>query len=672
MQLKVEEHISLSTFSHHKQFRSAAGGVLAALCGIVLWLNGAWENASYDALFRFGARPVTNQVTLILMDNEAHARLAQPRGQPWDRSLHANLLNRLAEDRCPLVVFDLFLKTPDDPTRDGSLAEAMRKQRQLVLMAMPSNYVAGLVSVDQPVQPAEPFLSAAKSRTGLTWLATNELDGVVRQHWPFPSPEGYPTLPWVAAHLAGAPLGEAREKRWLRYYGGPGPCQSLPYHRALSNAPGYFADKIVFIGSAPANRDAEGQGEKDRFRTPYTRWTGECAGGVEVLATEFLNLLNNDWLRRPPGWVELPLLVAMGMMLGGGLCRLRLWMATAVAAGIFVAIVCGAACLSYFSDYWFPWLVVAGGQTPVALVFAFATVRWRRQPAALMQTETTPPAPETRGYESPDYERFGPPFGEGGFGKVWVVRNAIGQWQALKEVYKDRFDDDSSRFDMEFNGIQNYKPVSHKHPGLLRIEFVSREKRAGFFYYVMELGDPLDPDSGWEQNPKLYRPLDLTHKREQAPRKRLPIRECAEIAIALSEALEFLHQEGLTHRDIKPANVIFVNGQPKLADAGTVTVLRPREEIHTRVVSRGFTPADEPGTRQADIFSLGKLLYVISTGRDAQDDFPALSTSLVDSSDDFMELNKVIVKACHPDLKRRYGAAEEMRTDLLKVLGALK
>jgi serine/threonine protein kinase len=305
----------------------------------------------------------------------------------------------------------------------------------------------------------------------------------------------------------------------------------------------------------------------------------------------------------------------------------------------------------------------------VALVWAFATVRWRPKPAAVSQPESiSHPAGEP---ETPDYERFGPPFGEGGFGKVWVVRNAIGQWQALKEVYKDRFHEDSSRFDMELNGIQNYKPVSHKHPGLLRIEFVSREKRGGYFYYVMELGDALDPD--WQRNPTLYKPLDLTSKRERAPRKRLPIRECTEIGIRLAEALGFLHREGLTHRDIKPANVLFVNGHPKLADAGTVTVLRPREKIQTRVMSRGFTPTDEPpGTRQADIFSLGKLLYVISTGRDPQDDFPALSTTLVDNSDDFMGLNKVIVKACHPDLRVRYGEAEELRQELLGVLSAMK
>jgi len=113
--------------------------VVAVLCGLLLWktpLGESWANVSYDYLFRFGARAVTNRVTLILMDNEAYAyeQFHQVRGQPWDRGLHARLLNRLADDGCPLVVFDSFFKRPQhDPTQDEALGEAMRRQQHIVL-----------------------------------------------------------------------------------------------------------------------------------------------------------------------------------------------------------------------------------------------------------------------------------------------------------------------------------------------------------------------------------------------------------------------------------------------------------------------------------------------------------------------------------------------------------
>ena len=119
-------------------FKSALGAAVAVLCGLMLWkmpLCESWVNASYDYLFRFGARAVTNRVTLILMDNEAFDHFHQIRGQPWDRGLHAQLLNRLADDGCALVVFDSFFRQPRDPTTDEALAEAMRRQQHIVLMA---------------------------------------------------------------------------------------------------------------------------------------------------------------------------------------------------------------------------------------------------------------------------------------------------------------------------------------------------------------------------------------------------------------------------------------------------------------------------------------------------------------------------------------------------------
>jgi serine/threonine protein kinase len=269
--------------------------------------------------------------------------------------------------------------------------------------------------------------------------------------------------------------------------------------------------------------------------------------------------------------------------------------------------------------------------------------------------------------DAPDYELFDPPFGEGAYGKVWIVRNAIGQWQALKVIYLSKFDNNTDPFDREFAGISRYKPISDKHDGLLRVDFVTR-KREGYFYYVMELGDALVP--GWEREPASYKPRDLVSVRAQAPNKRVPVRECIRIGIALSDALEFLHQQGLTHRDIKPQNIIFVKGQPKLADVGLTAEIRPAEAERTYVGTPGFMPPppERPGTVQADIYALGMVLYVMSTGR-APTFFPEIATTLVQNPEptDFFPLNKVILTACEPDIARRYQSAAEMR-EALKAL----
>jgi len=73
-----------------------------------------------------------------------------------------------------------------------------------------------------------------------------------------------------------------------------------------------------------------------------------------------------------------------------------------------------------------------------------------------------------------------------------------------------------------------------------------------------------------------------------------------------------MHSAGLVHRDIKPSNIIFVNGKPKLADIGLVVSLG---DARSFVGTEGYVPPEGPGTIHADIYSLGKVLYEISTGQ---------------------------------------------------------
>jgi CHASE2 domain-containing sensor protein len=623
-------------------------------------LGEGFANASYDYLVRFGTRAVTNKVVLVLMDNQAYNALHQSRDRAWDRALHAKLLDRLAGDGCPLVVFDVIFRTPGDSETDKRLAEALKRPACVVLAADQARLAHPGMDAESPMLPMELLLAAARTNWGVAWLDP-DLDLTVRRHWPFPSPGLCHSLPWTAASLAGASLEATPQERWLRYYGygSEGAWSSFSYHSALATATNYFRDKIVFIGNKPQTTLPDR--EIDKFRTPYTGWTGEASGGVEILVTEFLNLMNGDWLRRPAWPVEALVLTLTGVFLGGGLCQFRRLPAFGIACGAALVWTIAAVGLSYFTNFWVPWLVVVGGQVPCALAWAMLPAK------AHFQTQLSPTKPfvltfpDEKPPDAPEYELFDKPFGEGGFGRVWLARNAIGQWQALKAVYQAKFGDNPGPYEAEFKGLQKYKPVSEKHPGLLRIDLVSRKKEAGYFYYVMELGDSRTP--GWEQNPTTYKPKDLDSVRKQADGRRLPFAECVRIGTILADALDFLHRQGLTHRDIKPSNVIFVNGRPKLADVGLVTDIRPPEFIQTWVGTAGYMPPppERPGTAQADIYALGMVLYVISTGRDP-DLFPALSTALMERSGhaDYIRLNAVILKACQPDCAQRYQTTSEM------------
>ena len=121
-------------------------------------------------------------------------------------------------------------------------------------------------------------------------------------------------------------------------------------------------------------------------------------------------------------------------------------------------------------------------------------------------------------------------------------------------------------------------------------------------------------------------------------------------------------QPRLVHRDIKPSNIIFASGVPKVADIGLMTHI---SEAKSFVGTEGFIPPEGPGTAQADLYSLGKVLYEISTGKDRQD-FPDLPDNLKDSAEraGLAELNEIILKACASEVGQRYRSAEEMEADL--------
>lgn len=239
--------------------------------------------------------------------------------------------------------------------------------------------------------------------------------------------------------------------------------------------------------------------------------------------------------------------------------------------------------------------------------------------------------------------------GGGSYGEVWLARSVLGAPRAVKVVYRDRFDHERP-YEREFEGIQRFEPISRSHEGLVDVLQVGRNDSDGYFYYVMELADAgreseqvREWKSGKERtdvsspgpparlsafSPANYVPRTL--RRELYHRGRLPFNECLELSVSLARAVAHLHRHGLVHRDIKPSNIIFVNGVPKLADIGLVAEVGRTVSF---VGTEGFIPPEGPGTIQADIYSLGKVLYEIASGHDRQD-FPELPTTLRGSPDE--------------------------------------
>ncbi len=672
--------MNLQPVVQHRFFRPVVGAGLAALFGLFLWHSPPgepWRNASFDYQLRFISRGVTNHVMVVyLKDLPATASDGEASKRP--RSRPTRLLERLTADGCRLAVLDIYLGVPRDAAGDAALAEAIRRNGRVVLGAKLQDWQDREVRVVQPLLPLELFKDAAGGTNwGVTKTDEDVKDKIVRQHHPFPSPSpppslNYESLPWRAARMAGATLSEEPEKRWIRYYDEDRSWTRLSYAAALTQAPNYFSNAVVFIGRQPNTFVPDI--EEDKFQISSTRWTGDAVAGVDVMTTIFLNLLNGEWLRRPAAGLEALIVLLCAVLVGAGLCLVRPWLSCTLAAVAAVGTTLGGATLCQVTDYWFPWLVVAGGQVPVALAWAWSTRRWV-WPAYGTTVIVRKPDGKPSGTGGPDepyvhdFEFVAPPFGEGHFGKVWLVRSAAGHWQALKKVARAKFGQDSAPYDTEFRGIQRYMPVSGRHPGLLQVHFISRHEAEGYFYYVMELADSLEP--GWEKDPRLYRPADLLRVCKESPGERLPPARCIEIGVALADALAFLHGRGLTHRDIKPGNVVFVDGRPKLADVGLVGEARPPEQVTTIAGTPGYMPPwpEPPGTIAADIYGLGMLLYVISTGQKPVE-FSTLNTAVMEGSQTplFMRLNGVILRACQLRSENRFASAASLRDALLEIM----
>ena len=176
--------------------------------------------------------------------------------------------------------------------------------------------------------------------------------------------------------------------------------------------------------------------------------------------------------------------------------------------------------------------------------------------------------------------------GKGAAGDLFRVADITGKELALKIVragWRDR----------ELGSVKLFRQLP-AHPALAQV-LQAGELADGHFFYTMELADNAAGDG--------YRPDTLADRLRTRP-PALP--ELLKIMDAAAEGASHLHEHGLFHGDIKPDNLIFVNGNLKLADFGTLS--------GGDSGTAGFLPDDPVSGIDRDCYALGKTLYCAASG----------------------------------------------------------
>lgn len=382
--------------------------LLTALVLAVVLASGGWlarsfpESGllrdSYDSLHQLGGNSVAALdeagVAIVYLDVPSIQDSGRDSAAQLPRDIHARLVDRLTAAKARVVVFDvLFSEAAPDPTADAQLAAALRRNGRVILAAdrnADSNYqTSGAQDWLRMTTLSRPHEALRDAAAG--WGIADEpieKDFAVRRQFSGNVEDDQPSLVWAVAKLLRLPGVDSSaamadwNRRWVRYYGPPLTVPNVRFMDALEAKAvpdKFFRDKVVLIGARPMTESIRER--HDEFKSPFSSITSRYPfmPGVEVHATQLLNLLRKDSLARLSPEKESALLVLAGIIFGFGLIYLRPVPATIVASlGCVVVVLCSVA--GFERGVWFPWMIVAVVQLPGALggSILFHSVEWYR------------------------------------------------------------------------------------------------------------------------------------------------------------------------------------------------------------------------------------------------------------------------------------------------------
>jgi len=266
------------------------------------------------------------------------------------------------------------------------------------------------------------------------------------------------------------------------------------------------------------------------------------------------------------------------------------------------------------------------------------------------------------------------PLGAGGMGEVYRARDTkLGREIAVKVLPAGVSTDPGrrQRFEQEARSAS-----ALNHPGIVTIYDIGSAD--GVIYIAMEL-------------------VDGRTLRDLLAEQPLTIRKLLEIGAQAADGLAKAHAAGIVHRDLKPENLMITkDGFVKILDFGLAKLAEPVTE-QLSVLPTAIAPPTEPGTVmgtagymspeqasgqpldfRSDQFSLGAILYEMTTGRRAFQRKTGAETLVAIMREEPEPIGQVNPKAPAPvrwiierclakDPEERYASTKDLARDLASV-----
>jgi adenylate cyclase len=276
-----------------------AVGLAATGIGLVAYGTNVFETLDLRSVDkRFSIRAWTNgteapsDIVVVKVDDKTFDDL-QKRWEDF-RPLHTDLIGQLKADGAKVIVYDVQFTEPSRPGHeedDNKLIEAVGDAGNVVLAT------TGL-----PVFGDNELVREYNGRVGHADFPQDPGDYIRRMRYRIGDLK---TLAVVAAERAGRtvkPFG----RTWIDYRGPAETFKSISFSDALGGKapPGFFRDKIVVVGPwASTFQDLH----------PVS-FGNDSMPGPEVQANAISTVLRGNPLNSVPGWINLVLIVGLGML----------------------------------------------------------------------------------------------------------------------------------------------------------------------------------------------------------------------------------------------------------------------------------------------------------------------------------------------------------------------